>query len=163
MYNNMLAQAEDSSGNTLLISGDYRGATYKQDNGSTDGINQSPIVGYYTTGNLSLGAEDLTKGFKYLYIYTLGDVIYTMDVNAGYDYNASYEYSTTIQMGSSGALYDTGIYDVDIYPTSGYNVARVELNRSARAIRLKFTNANSGEVFGLLGWSLVFNVEDYKQ
>lgn len=165
MYINMLSQAEDSTGQNILISGDYHGVTYKQDVGASDnqGGNSQTISGQYTTANLSLGAEDITKGYKYLYIYSLGDVVYSMKVEAAYDYNSSYEYSTTVQLGSKGALYDTGIYDVDIYPTSGYNVSRVELNREARAIRLRFTNSNSGEVFGLLGWTLVYQSEDYKQ
>lgn len=170
IYNNMtiqmLAQAEDSTGQNILISGDQFGVTYKQDNGSTDNArgSSSTIVGFYTTANLyTMETPDITKGFKYLYVYTVGDQNYTLNVKAAYDFSTTYEYDQDITVGSASALYDTGVYDTDIYPASGYTVTRLELNRVSRSIRLKFSNTTSGEIFGLLGWTIVFDNEDYRQ
>ena len=163
---NMLAQSEDSTGQNILISGDYQGVTYKQDNGSTDNANgvAHAISAYYTTANLFTNdSPDITKGFKYLYIYTLGDLNYTLNVQAAYDLASNYEFSQDVTLGSSGAVYDTGVYDTDIYPASGYQTTRIELNRMSRSIRLKFANTASGEIFGLIGWSIIYDMEDYRQ
>ncbi len=173
---NMLAQAEDSTGQNILVSGDYQATVYRQDNGSVDkphGVSTG-IQASYTTADLLMGSysgnsnyyiglPDITKGFKYLYIFTQGDNLYTLNVQAAYDYSTNYEYNQNVQIGSAGAIYDTGIYDTDIYPASGYTVTRLELNRSARAVKLKFSNVNSGEIFGLVGWTVVFAPEDYRQ
>ncbi len=163
---NMLAQTEDSSGQNILVSGDYMATAYKQDTGSTDnpGGVASGISASYTTANLLMGGTpEITKGFKYLYIFTQGDVNYTLNVKAAYDYISTYEYSKDVQIGSAGSVYGTGIYDTDVYPASGVNVTRLELNRSSQAIKIKFSNATSGEVFGVIGWTVVYSLEDYKQ
>lgn len=176
----MLAQAEDSTGKNVLISGGYNNVTWKQDTGSVDQEygtstgSSTAITASYTTANLFMGSysntsdtyiglPDLTKSFKYLYLYTQGDQIYTLNVQAAYDYTQNYEFNQNVQVGSAGALYDTGKYDTDIYPASGFNVARLELNRAAKAIQLKFTNNTSGQAFGLVGWSVVYAVQDYRQ
>lgn len=162
----MLAQSEDSTGQNILVSGDYQATTYKQDTGSSDNPHgtATAISAYYTTADLfSFESPDLTKGFKYLYIYTVGDQNYTLNVKAGYDFVSTYEFNQDLDVGSAGSVYDTGIYDTDIFPASGYSINRIELNRSARSIRLKFTNSASGEIFGLVGWTLVYQNEDYDQ
>ena len=173
---NMLAQGEDAGGNNILLSRDYQATVYKQDNGSVDSPHGTsmPIVGSYTTGNLMMGGissntnyyiglPDVTKGFKYLYLYTVGDQNYTLNVKASYDFSTTQEFNQSVQIGSSGAVYDTGIYDTDLYPGSGYTITRLELNRSARTIQLQFSNSTSGQIFGLVGWTVVWAPEDYKQ
>lgn len=161
----MLSQAEDSTGNNILISGDYHSVTYKQDNGTSDNPQGSSttITAQYTTGDIQIGSPEITKNFKYIYIYSQGDLSYDLNVEAAYDFNTNYEYSTVVSLGSAGALYDTGLYDTDIYPGSGISVTRLELNRSARSIRLRFTNSSATTTFGLEGWTLVFQQEDFKQ
>ncbi len=163
---NMLAESEDSTGQNILVSGDYQGVTYKQDNGSVDSPRgtSTGIDAFYTTANLfTADSPDITKGFKYLYIYSLGDQSYTLNVKAGYDLNSTYEFNDDIDLGSAGAVYDTGVYDVDVYPASGYQTTRIELNRVSRSMRLKFSNTSSGEIFGLIGWTIVYEMQDYTQ
>ncbi len=163
---NMLAQSEDNAGQNILISGDYQGNTYKQDNGSMDNPNNasSGIEAFYTTANLfTQDSPDITKGFKYLYIYTLGDQNYTLNTKAAYDLVGTYEFNQDVDIGSTGAVYDTGVYDVDLYPASGYQTTRLELNRVSRSIRLKFSNTTSGEIFGLIGWTIVYEMQDFTQ
>lgn len=162
----MLTQSEDTTGQNILVSGDYGATTYKQDNGSTDNPDgtSTAISAIYTTPDLAMGdLHDITKGYKYLYVFTQGDQNYTLNVKAAYDYVSTFEFNQDISIGSSGAVYDTGIYDTDIYPASGNAVTRIELNRSARSIKLQFSNSSSGQVFGLIGWTVVYSNEDYKQ
>lgn len=163
----MLAQAEDNTGKPLLISGDYTASTFKQDTGSADSLRgtSSAISAAYTTPNFTISSPDITKNFKYLYVYAVGDSNYTLTVKAAYDFSNTYEYTQSVAVGSSSAFYDTGLYDAAsaLYPASGMSFVRLELNRSAKAIRLQFLNSTSGEAFGLIGWTLVYSPEDYTQ
>lgn len=162
---NALAQAEDSNGNNIIISGDYSGNQYKQDIGTSDnpaGV-ATAITGSYTTGELTLGTPEITKGFKYLYIFSQVDVTTTLTVNVAYDYMSAYESALSVDLGQAGALYDTARYDQDLYPAVAYKVSRIELNRSARDIRLRFSNASAGSIVGVIGWSLVYSLENYNQ
>lgn len=162
---NALAQAEDSNGNNLLLSGDYTGNHYKQDTGTSDnpaGVARA-INGSYTTGEITFGSPELTKNFKYLYIITQVDINTTLTVDAAYDYASDYEAAFSVDLGQAGALYGTAIYGTDIYPAGQYKTSRVELNRSARAVRLKFSNSSSGAIVGVIGWVIVYSNEDWRQ
>lgn len=162
---NALAQAEDSNGNNIILSGDYAGNQYKQDTGTSDnpaGV-ATAITGSYTTGELSLGTPEITKGFKYLYVFSQVDVTTTLTVEAAYDYMSAYESTISIDLGQAGALYNTAVYDTDVFPAIAYKVSRVELNRSARDIRLRFSNASAGSIVGVIGWSIIYTLEDFKQ
>ncbi len=86
----------------------------------------------------------------------------TTTVEASFDYSTTYEYSQNISLGQVGALYDTAIYDTDIYPSINYKVARIEINRSAKAIKLRFSESSTNS-FGIIGWALVYSLEDWKQ
>lgn len=162
---NMLAQAEDSNGQNILTSGDYAGFHYKQDTGVADfpGAVSTPISAYYTTANDAFGTPDITKNFKYLYVFSLVDSTTTVTVSGAYDYNSDYEYNGALSLGSAGAVYNTAVYDTDTYPAAGYRITRIELNRSARALRLKFANSSAASSLGILGWTVVYNLEDFKQ
>lgn len=161
---NMIAQAEDSTGQNIILTGDYAGNHYKQDTTATAdtvaGVSKN-ISFSYTTPDYSIAQPEYTKGFKYLYIF-FNVVSSSVTVETAYDYSTTYESSQAIGLGSIGAIYDTSIYDVGSYPESGQNVTRVELNRSAKAVRLRFTE-NSANAFSIYGWTIVYSMEDWKE
>lgn len=162
---NMLSQAEDSNGNALLLSGDYLGNVYKQDNGTSDNPSnvQTAISASYTTADLNLGTPEYSKNFKYLYIFSQVDSVTNVTVNAFYDYNASAISQTlSLSLGSVAAVYDTAVYDTDIYPAATYKVSRIELNREAKAVKLQFINSTGDSVLGIIGWSIVYTNVDWK-
>lgn len=161
---NALAQAEDSNGNNLLITGDYLGNQYKQDTTATqDNINgvSTNINFSYTTPDLLMDSPEFTKNFKYLYLF-FNVVESTTVVEASFDYQSDYEFSQNVSLGQIGALYDTAIYDTDIYPSINYKVARIEINRSAKSMKLRFSESSSNS-FGIIGWAIIFSPEDWKQ
>ena len=162
---NMLAQAEDSNGNNIILSGDYEAAHYKQDTGTSDnpGAVATAITGSYTTPDLTIGAPEITKGFKYLYIFSQVDVNTTVTVEGAFDYLSTFEYSQSIDLGQTGAVYDVAVYDTDVFPNLQYKVSRIELNRSARALKLRFSNSSSGAIVGIIGWAVVYTMEDFNQ
>lgn len=161
---NALSQAEDSNGNNLLVSGDYTGNQYKQDTtNATDNIAgvTTNIVFSYTTPDLAMDSPEFTKNFKYLYLF-FNVVASTTTVEAAFDYQTDFDYSTAIGLGSIGALYDNAVYDLGIYPAIVSKVSRIELNRSAKAIRLRFTESSANS-YGIIGWAVVYSMEDWNQ
>jgi hypothetical protein len=161
---NMLVQAEDSTGDNVLLSGDYSGNIYKQDTGTSDeplGVSTA-IMASYTTGDLLFGAPEVTKGLKYLYVFSQQDTNTTLTVDVSYDYTTVFEDTYSLDLGQAGALYDTAIYDTDVFPAINYKVSRIELNRSARSMKLKFSNSSSTGILGVIGWTVVYSSEDYR-
>ncbi len=161
---NALAQAEDSNGNNLMISGDYHGNQFKQDTTNTvDSVDGSSttIRFSYTTADLNMDSPEFTKNFKYLYVF-FNVVNSTTTIEAAFDYQTDYEFSTDIGLGDIGALYDSAVYDLGIYPAIASKVSRIELNRSAKSVRLRFTESSTGS-YGIIGWAVVYSMEDWGQ
>lgn len=162
---NMMEQAEDSTGQNVWISGDYKGNVYEFDETTTqDKPANVPtaISSSYTTGWLSQDAPEFNKGYKYLYIFSQFLSTATITASAQFDYGTTSEYSQSIGLGSGTALYDTAIYDVDTYALTGYNVTRFEINREAKAIKLTFTTSSTVSNTNLVGFALVYNPIDWK-
>lgn len=163
---NMLEQAEDSSGQNILLEGDYTGNLYKIEETATQdkiGNVAGAIATSYTTGWLLQDTPEFTKGYKYLYVFTqINGSTATITAQAAFDYATTFEYSQNVGLGSVGALYDTAIYDVDSYVSSGYHVDRFEINREAKAIQLKFTSSSTNASINLIGFVIVYQPEDWK-
>ncbi len=163
---NALAQAEDSTGDNILLSGDSLGNHYKQDTGTSDNPAnvETEISASYTSNDITFGAPEITKTLKYLYLFSLVDATTTVTTNLYYDYDGSaVENSIDLNLGQTGAVYDVAIYDQDVYPNRQYKVSRVELNRSARSVKIQFTNASADSLVGIIGWVFVYTLEDYQQ
>lgn len=163
---NMMDQAIDSTGRNILILGDFNGNVYKLDETSTQDTPKNiatPISTSYTTGWLTQDAPDYTKGYKYLYIFTQQSSTASLTAQAAFDYGTSFEYSQTVGLGGGTALYGTALYGTDTYASTGYAVNRFELNREAKAIKLMFTSASTSASINLVGWTLVYQPEDWRQ
>lgn len=160
---NMLAQAETSSGDNVLFTGDYTGNQYKQDTTATQDTRAgvlSNIPFSYTTPPYTMGGPETTKNYKYLYLFF--DVVNSsVTVEAAFDYATTYEYSREIGVGDIGAVYDTALYDTDTYTAGSSQVARIELNKSAKAMTLRFTESSTTG-FSIIGWSIVYTQEDFR-
>ncbi len=160
---NALASTEDSSGNILLFSGDTAGGVYKQDVGLVDqpaGANTS-ITSFYATPELTLGSPEIDKTYKYLYVFTNVTTTTTIVVDTAYNFTDSYQGTMTIAVGDTGAVWDSAIWNTDIWPGQATRVSRIELNKRAKSLRIKFSD-NSGTDLGVLGWVVVYSLEDYR-
>lgn len=160
---NALIAAEDSSGNQLLFSGDTAGKVYKQDSGTHDepaGVNTG-ITSFYATPELTLNAPEVSKTFKYLYIFSKVTSTTTITVERGYDFPNSYQDSSTISVGQTGVAWGHAIWGTDKWPGTSVSVSRIELNRRARSIRIKFTDSSSTNL-GVLGWVIGYTMEDFR-
>jgi hypothetical protein len=160
---NALIQTEDSNGNVLLFSGDYNGNIYKLDTGTRDepgGVNTA-IGASYTTPDLYFGSPETTKQFKYIYLFSKATTAATITVNIAYNFNDTYTDTKSLQIGSTGAVWGTAIWGTDLWPGTSTQVQRIEINRSARALRLRFSD-NSTTRLGVLGWVVVYSPEDLR-
>ncbi len=162
----MAEQAEDSAGANLLITGDYHGNIYKLDETLSFDLfdnTASAIPLSYTTGWLHQEMPDFNKAYKYLYVFTQVQSTASITAFAGYDYDNTYESSVDIALNNAGALYDVALYDVDTYASFGYHTDRFELNREAKAIKLKFVSNNLGSSTNIVGWTIVYQNVDFKE
>jgi hypothetical protein len=163
---NMADQAEDNTGQNLLISGDYSGNVYKLDETisyDTAGNVQAAIPTSYTTGWLTQDTPEFTKNYKYLYVFTQVNSTATITATAAFDYGLATEYTQTVGLGSKTAVYGTAIYDIDTYALSGNQSNRFEINRSAKAIKLTFTGSSIVTGINIIGWSIIYTNEDWRQ
>jgi len=163
-----LISGDDSTNNIVLLHGDYSGNVYRQDDASLTGDKPSnvatPLNVSYVTSELTLGAPEMTKEYKYLYVFlSVQASTTTVLVERSYDYSSAYESSATLDLGQIGAVYGAAIYGLDAYPSLQYKTIRIELNRSARSLRLRFSNSSSTTNLGVLGWVVIYRPEDWKQ
>lgn len=157
--------ADDSGGNNVLLTGDNHATTYEQDQvGSDNPIGVDTTVPFsYTTPDYTMELPEITKGFKYLYIFSQVDSTTTITITASYDLSTNNEFSNSLQLAQAVPVYDVAVYDVDVYPGTSYRISRIDLNRSARTIRLNFSSSSTSDTLGIIGWTIVYAVEDYKE
>lgn len=160
---NALAQAEDSNGNMLLFSGDTTGDIYKQDTGTVDKPNgvSTAISSFYATPELTLGSPEIDKTFKYLYVFSKISSTTTVIVDTAYNFSDAYQDSMSLTIGEIGAVWNTAVWNTDIWPGLSTKVSRIELNRHARSLRIKFSDSSSTDL-GVLGWVVVYQLDDYR-
>lgn len=160
---NMLTQAEDSTGNVLLFSGDYNGDVYKQNTGTVDSPNgvSTAISAFYASPNLYFGSPEIDKTYKYLYLFSKATTSATITVDLAYDYQDSYTDTQSIDVGSTGAIWGTAVWGTDLWPGTSTQVQRIEINRRAKAVRLKFSD-NSTTSLNVLGWVVVYSIDDLR-
>ena len=159
----VVARAEDNNGNDLLFSGDYYGKVYKQDTGNVDEPNgaEMPIAAYYMTNEIHLNSPEIEKSFKYLYVFSKINSSATVSIDAYYDFDETVTDTFSLDVGSQGAIWGQSIWGLALWPEFSTKVSRIDLNRNGKAIKLRFRNNEAVQGLGILGWVLVYNLEDY--
>lgn len=161
----MLAQAEDSTGDTILLSGDSLGYHYKHDIGTADFPHntKTAISSYYASSDLNFSSPDIDKNFKYLYLYSNTLTSTTVTVETAIDFTSLYDAPINIDLGNIGAVYDTGVYDVSTYVIPQASITRIELNLKGKTIKLKFSNSTMDSALGIVGWAIVYRTENFNE
>lgn len=161
-----IASAEDSNGNQILLTGSNTGNVHKQDveseNDNPDGV-ETAINAFYTTQDLYFGAPELDKTFRYLYVFTIVNTTTTVTVQSAYNFESGYVDSFSFQLEEEGELWDTAVWNSATWPQSANRVFRVRLDRTGRAMRLKFSNNTTDQLLGILGWTIVYELQDWKE
>jgi hypothetical protein len=163
---NALAAGETSTGADVLLTGSNAGNVHRQD---VEGANDNPdgsetaISAHYVTQDLHFNSPEIEKTFRYLYVFTVVDSSTTITVQAAKDFESSYVESYTFQLEEEGAVWDTAIWDTDAFPASANRIFRKTLDRTGKALRLKFSNMSQDQVMGVLGWTIVYELQDWKE
>jgi hypothetical protein len=134
---------------------------YRQNQGLNDtpaGVDTA-INGYYDTKNFFMDTLMFTKKplhLNIIYAYTTG----SDNLNVGYTYNlaSGNTYNTYFSQLGTGALWDTGIWDEDVWFQEGSAIRRVDMRSQGRTVRFRFSNASLDETFSLFGFSVGYDM-----
>jgi hypothetical protein len=159
----MLAQAEDSNGDNILLMGDASGWVYKQDTGTADypANVKTAISSSYTSGDLTFNNPDIRKNFKYFYLYSSATSSTTVSVETAYDYGVTFDNPITIDIGNVGAVYGSAVYGTSTYGSVVAVISRIELNSSARSVKFRISNNGMDSGLDVIGWTVVYRLEDF--
>ena len=163
IHANALIQAEDNTNTIKIFSGDYNGDIYEQDTGTQDepGGVSTNISCFYETPDLHLGSPEIDKTFKYVYVFSRATVEANVTMDIAYNYQGAFVDSKDLSVGSVAAVWGTAVWGTDVWPGTATQIHRIEINRKGKAIRLKFSE-NSTTQLGVLGWVVVYDLEDYR-
>ncbi len=163
---NTIGSGEDSNGQPVLLTGSTAGFIHSQDTelnqDEKNGVS-TPIESFYVTQDLHLDSPEVEKSFKYVYVFTITDSVTTVTVQAAYNLDPEYTDTYSIALEQSGVLWDSALWDTAIWPASVQRIFRKDLNRNGRTIRLRFSNTAENQKLGVLGWTIVYDAEDYKE
>ena len=139
---------------------DYGGYTYRADNGDDDypAKVQTAIDSYYYTNWKHM--DDLVdiKASPQAYVYyQISDSILTFSYS--FDFDDANAYNISINLATSGSLWDAFLWDVDSWGSSGGKIERVDLTGRGRLIRIGLRNNNLGEKFQIDGLGLLTGLE----
>jgi hypothetical protein len=151
----------DDNNQERLYTGDFSGHVYRQNQGLNDtpaGVDTA-INGYYDTKNFFMDTLMFTKKplhLNIIYAYTTG----SDNLNVGYTYNlaSGNTYNTYFSQLGTGALWDTGIWDEDVWFQEGSAIRRVDMRSQGRTVRFRFSNASLDETFSLFGFSVGYDM-----
>ncbi len=148
---------ENSSGQNILIFGDYDGYVHSYPSSSYyDGnVTTSPIVAFYQTkwfkySDVALG----DKYWKLLKTYALSEI---SDSILYAEYKTDYEASGSIvelNLKEGGALWDVAVWDVDEWSGQGLKIGRHEINKGRNMFQIKYSNEKVDEGFTIFGFEL---------
>lgn len=132
--------------------GDYSGFVYKADTGLDDyPLNvQTAIDAYYYTNWISYDDLVSQKGTLAVDVYYQNNTALLNFVYA-YDFNDGDQFTQLFSTSTGAAVYDTAIYDVDVYAGGGGSFSRREITGRGRVVRYGFKNMALTETFQIDG------------
>ncbi len=170
---NAWCAGEDSTGQNILIFGDYNGYvhTYPSTQYYDANVATSPTIGFYEATS-PISAFYQTKWFKYSDI-SLGDKYwrllktFTLSENPNTflttEVKSDYEASgrvMSLNIGQSGSLWNVSKWDVDSWGGQGLITNRNEVNKGKNMFQIKYSNSNVDEGFTIFGWEVFIEKTD---
>ena len=145
MNANAIGVFEDGNGEPLFMFGDVSGFVNQWDINDTSTVNDpstTAIDAYYVTGWFSFKDAGLEKNLRVLRIFVnqvgTGNLL---DVEVRKDFETSSTVSQ-LSLAGSGALWDSAIFDTDVYGDLTITIGRVEPSRglSANLFQIRMDN-----------------------
>ena len=131
--------------------GDYVGFVNRYPNTNADA--GSAINAYWQSGQYRFPEFPLRKVFRVAQLYVEQSGSYNLTFTRRLDFEGTGT-STSISLAGSGALYDTAIYDADVYADLTTTIGRVEINDGDYFFQWRVANANASEPFVVKGLRL---------
>lgn len=148
------------SGEERVYFGDYSGYVYRADTGLDDypANTLTAIDSYFKTRWFDYGDLSDVKGLPHLTIfYQQSTAILT--VAYSYDLEDGDVYTRTLDTSTSGAVWDSAVWDVDQWAGTGGSFYRFDLTGRGRVVRFKYANARASETYQIHGISKLVHLE----
>jgi len=138
---NAIATFEIGTLEEAIMFGDYSGNVLRYPNGNND--DGSAIVAFYQSGDLRLPSLPKEKIFRLVRVFTnqtgSGN---TLTFESRIDFITAGA-TSTISLAGSGSLYDTAIFDTDVYGDLTTVIGRVEINEPGDFLRWRVSTNDS--------------------
>jgi len=130
---------------------------------STSVFSIGAIDAFYTAKPYDYGDATKEKSFLGMLFWAAEASNNTIDVSFAIDFGST-ESSETISLSpSSSSLWDTAVWDVGTWGTTGDKIFTKKLTGLGNALEPKFSNNNIDETFNIYGFNLLATVGDTKQ
>lgn len=126
-----------------IYTGNYVGVIYRQDASSSTVTEASEtglnVDSYWTSGWFKFGSFDIFKNISNVYLsfvsQTLGNILFSY----GYDFN-EFQKTKIISQLTGGGIYDTAMYDLDVYGGQSDRIKQVIPFGNGRVFQFRFRN-----------------------
>lgn len=145
--------------NELIIHGGYDGIVYQQELGNS--FNGTNISAYYSTPYLFFDDPAMRKTLHTLHVYFTIEGATSIDGNILYDLASAgtiQPNTFTLDVGTGLALYDVGIFDVDVYGESQRPEVKTYINGSGLSAQLNFSSTDMASPYTINGYRLQYIV-----
>jgi hypothetical protein len=141
---------------------DYNGFTYRGDIGNNDyPLNTATAIdAYYYSNWRAFGDFSNQKAIPQVYIYYQSDST-TLSFAYSYDFESGDQYTNTFSLSAGASLWDTMVWDRDLWAGQGGKISRVDLQGRGRVARLKIANCNLNETFTVDGIGMLPYLETF--
>lgn len=154
---NALTVGDNGSGQDALFFGNYAGFVYQYPIGTNDA--GSSIQTEYTTKWYSFPDMNPHKTFEKLYVYANQQGDYDMTVNISRDFLTTGS-ALTLDLNGSTSLWDSAIWDVDLYGDENLIVGEVEPNLEGQFFRINFEHTGVDEPIEVKAWRMYIDQSD---
>ena len=149
MSPNALWTYEIGTQQTAIGFGDYTGTAWRYPNTNAD--DGTAINAYYQSGQLRFPEIPFNKIFRLAQVFLDQE---SGSTNVTFEHKIDFESTgteTTISLAGSGAVWDSAVYDTDVYADLTTTVGRVEINRGQEFFQWRIENAGASQPFTLKG------------
>lgn len=136
---------------TAIAFGDYSGFVNRYPNTSNDA--GTAINAYWQSGQLRIPEIPLRKTFRLAQLYVEQSGNYNLTFTHRIDFESTGT-ATSCSLAGSGALWNTAIFDADIYADLTTTICRVEINKGDYFFQWRVANSNASETFVVKGLRL---------
>jgi len=154
---NAMTVADDGNGKDMLVFGDYGGLAYKYPSGTND--NGTAIDAFYTTKQYRFPELNPDKDWKLLNVYASQKGDYDLTVETRRDFEGTGTTENINLLGDS-SLWDTAIFDTDIYGGQNVIIGRIEVNKEGKFFQVNFLNSNLDEPVEVKGFQIYVEQQD---